>query len=475
MSPSSSSTTNCENVSEPQNVPLSQIPTREEFNVPKYPASVNDSYKSVDISNVKSQKSNSGITVNKSGGGIKLKIFKSRNSDVNALETYSSSVQLPSDDSGSLSNSSSVANSPKSDSLSQPEHKCALSPNGLVVTEPPLATDCDLDPVESMKENLQSDNLSYKSDFKSNLSFHEINEKLQSSPLMTNRSMEMAENIAETQPQESSLLSYGLDTYDSIQEETLEKESPHLPDNEQNGSLNLVGDYSQKENESSSEVCETVKEDSSYADWVSSPKEQNPLTQKQPKDQDPDVDLFGTDFDENEIADRTSIEYSSGSANYDFGETPLARSNTIDLGEVDTPQSSVSSLSSTRSSSYRTISHTEDFEGKSSALTKKRSIFKSRQKEGDPKKRATYRHKWHGHEDKDENFRKENIGPKLGSGAEISNEDPFSFDITPVLKRVQTWPSSSSQPNLDDSLEEPLTSITSLKCPKPAKKVSFYI
>ncbi|KAB7493973.1 Protein wings apart-like [Armadillidium nasatum] len=57
---------------------------------------------------------------------------------------------------------------------------------------------------------------------------------------------------------------------------------------------------------------------------------------------------------------------------------------------------------------------------------------------------------------------------KVPSTVSHVNNDPFSFDTTPVLKRVQTWPSNSQA--INDSFEEEPQAVTQVKCPRQAKK-----
>ncbi|MCL4126452.1 UNVERIFIED_CONTAM: hypothetical protein GTU68_005604, partial [Idotea baltica] len=417
----------------------------EEFNLQKFPQSVNSgSYKNVESSSqVKSQKASTVIPpLHKAGGGIKLKIFKSRNSDTSTCETYSSTVQLPSDDSGSSSNSSSIANSPKPDSTLQTDVS-VQSPNGVTLPDP-HPSKCDLDPIESLKENLQTDNLAI-TDFKSISKYGMSEEKLltQAPDFTPQSEPESAVPLTEQTDQSK-------DTARKKQE----------PDSEPKNSSDLSTSESSRTNSSKNE-CENF----GFVDNLEM-EEQSLIQEESVKgDVEREMDLFSTDFDENEIVDRTCIEY-PGSSSSNFSEVPLIRANTIDLDDLEPshPQPA-SNLSSRTRSNTKSLSQTDFDSSKATIGTKKRSIFKSRQKEGESKKRATYKHKWHGHEEKDDNFKKDDL-PKSASVSEKPNEDPFAFDTTPVLNRVQTWPTSNQC--LDNSFEE--EPVTSVKCPKQAKK-----
>lgn len=421
-------------------------------NSQKCSQSVNSSTsKNIGNSQVKPQRQySSGSVKSGSGGGIKLKIFKSRNSDVNSCETYSSTVQLPSDDSGSSSSSSSVANSPRPETAGQLEINQAQSPNGLVLDSCPSSGFVS-DEVNSSK-NLIPDSISNNSTSFNPSSI--VNENYNSS--LSYSTDLLSEVVDKKISDDSSICTENItESYSSI----------NIKDNSVLGNESDLLDI----NESVSRVEESdrlrtksISKNDTEEEVVVNKREQSPSSQDSQE-----VDLFSTDFDENEIIDRTSIEYPSNSSTFKFSDQSLSRSNTIDLDDVESSQSS--SLTNFSSNSVTKSQSLRENDSKSSVLTKKRSIFKSRQKE-DSKKRATYKHKWHGNEDKEESFKKGEL-PKSTSTVGQLNDDPFSFDATPVLKRVQTWPSNSQA--INDSFEEEQQPIIQVKCPRQAKKVSI--
>ncbi|RXG67965.1 Protein wings apart-like [Armadillidium vulgare] len=370
-----------------------------------------------------------------------------KNSDVNSCETYSSTVQLPSDDSGSSSSSSSVANSPRPETAGKLEINQAQSPNGLVLDSCPSSGFVS-DEINSSK-NLIPDSISNNStSFNPNCI---VNENFNSS--LSYSSDLLSEDVDKKISDDSPICTESItESYSSI----------NIKDNSILGNENDSLDINESVTrvEESDRLRTSISKKDSEEEVVVNKREQSPSSQDSQE-----VDLFSTDFDENEIIDRTSIEYPSNSSTFRFSDQSLSRSNTIDLDDVESLQSS-SLMSYNPNSITKSQSLQENESSKSLVLTKKRSIFKSRQKE-DSKKRATYKHKWHGNEDKEESFKKENV-PKSASTVSHVNDDPFSFDTTPVLKRVQTWPSNSQA--INDSFEEEPQAVTQVKCPRQAKK-----
>ncbi|KAG0728666.1 Protein wings apart-like [Chionoecetes opilio] len=189
--------------------------------------------------------------------------------------------------------------------------------------------------------------------------------------------------------------------------------------------------------------------------------------------------LFGTDFDENEIVDRTSLDCGvAGGPLKDEGGLGDTQEMMEDFlfstqGTLDPSQASAAAAAAASYQAYKP-GHRSKSETEASKklchqpLVKKRSIFKSRDADRDAKKRATYTHKWHGHEEKDDSARQQAPVPPNAQGAAAGGSafDEFDFEMPTSLKRVQTWPGSSADPN--DSTDN--QSVTSVKCAKSAKQ-----
>uniref|UniRef100_A0A6A7FXN6 Protein wings apart-like n=1 Tax=Hirondellea gigas TaxID=1518452 RepID=A0A6A7FXN6_9CRUS len=230
-------------------------------------------------------------------------------------------------------------------------------------------------------------------------------------------------------------------------------------------------------------------------------------------------DLFSSGFDEEEIVDRTLVDYDSpcadsGADSNGAVESESAASatdkNTQELEAVSAATPATSTVARSQSSTgsgsllrkcqslpIRSVlrstsenllpsscSTTNNNSSKlSGPTTRKRSIFKSRVIQDDgSKKRATYNHKWHSsNDDKDEDGFSSGSKSEQSSKSQSKNSassqdysafDDFEFDSSGAsLKRVQTWSTQSSTsllPDLDGSDQG--SKITSVKCPKAAKQ-----
>lgn len=428
------------------------------------------------------------LTTSRSGSGIKLKIFKSRNVASCSQETYSSTVELPSDDSHAGSASTSVASSPSTKDLSEENRDSSeeLAPPGspqteykdLQVTLPTVSTGV------TSYSTTDKDTLNRTLDvtLDSSFEYNEIIDQRTGLPIdMCN------ENRFRLSGNKSNSETPQCDAKET-------DDSKFSKSGELNKfirkSLMSTSEIDIQHSVLPSEICDAPMPDYDVlsmgtSDFVpthkSPPIERgvSPCVSSSAGDGESDnFNLFGTDFDENEIVDRTNIDCSVS------GELPFKDEGSMgdtqemeDLlfstqGSLVSSQSSAAATYESYKSGLQSKSETEAMKKPGQPLVKKRSIFKSRDADRDAKKRATYTHKWHSHEEKEDSAKQlmpvQQTTQSASSGS--SAFDDFDFEMPTSLKRVHTWPSSST--DLDDTIEN--QSVTSVKCAKSAKQVRMY-
>ncbi|XP_064092507.1 wings apart-like protein homolog isoform X2 [Macrobrachium nipponense] len=442
------------------------------------------------VSVPKPNNSETVVTSSRSGSGIKLKIFKSRDDASCSQETYSSTVELPSDDSRANSASTSNASSPSTKDYSegnpdsseeygagaspQPEYK---APEINIAAASARATMlCSPDRLESPNRTLNS---SYDSSFefpglvdqRTGLPIDVCQDDSDYSFSGTQTKCQTPQSVNNDNSVSNAKKTYGSKVTKSCE---LNK---YLTKN----MVSSVSEIDTQQNPINESVCDgSLNDDFDLPEFgVGSsdfgvPEKLPPLERGISPgvssvgggESGDNIDLFSTDFDENEIEDRTNID----PANLDNIE-PKDTNTMADTAEEEDMFSSQGSFESFRRT-HSTKSESEVSKTDQPAPSiKKRSIFKSRNADSDAKKRATYKHKWHDQEDKEETT-KEVPATLPSSQSMVSSTSPFEdFDFDPpsALKRVHTWPATSSG-SLDDSTDK--QSVTSVKCPKVAKQ--FY-
>ncbi|CAL4123173.1 unnamed protein product, partial [Meganyctiphanes norvegica] len=441
---------------------------------------------------VNSNKTNANAGGTKSGSGIKLKIFKSRNEASSSQDTYSSTVELPSDDSRATSTSNSVCSSPSykdsnDDSLDTPEslkdyNELKTKSNSVKSLE--TKTILNKDSLRVPDNKTSSPNISLNSTLDSSVEFMGYISQTTGLPVCddSDASFNVQKTPSDVKPINRSYASKVRKPFSKSKE--LNK---YL---NQNVITSSVVDSEELINDS---VCSgTLSEDFDPLgvsnSFVETPLEIPPLTRSvSPVDSSSSVekceeeepDLFSVDFDENDIQDRTIDDISEPVENKN---SPSTQSDTQDDDLLFTMTEASRSTYKTfkRSTSSKSVSEISKKEvEKPPAIVKKRSIFKSRNKateSGEEKKKATYKHKWHDHDENEDPDKKEG-GTSSHHGSSQSSSmtstfDDFDFDAPSNLKRVQTWPGATT--NLDDSMEDQ-SSVTSVKCTKRAKQNFFYV
>lgn len=424
------------------------------------------------------------VTSSRSGSGIKLKIFKSRNVASCSQETYSSTVELPSDDSHAGSASTSVASSPSTKDLSEENRDSSeeLAPSGSPQTE--------YKDLQVTLPTLSSGEAGYSSPDKDSLN-RTLNLTLDSSyeysELIDQRTGLPVDMCNEARLRDSAKKSNSA---------TPQCDAKVTDDSKfsKSGELNKfirkelisTSEIDTPQSELPSEVCDAPLPDydmlsmgtSDFAEPQKTPPIErggSPCVSSSAGDgESENFNLFGTDFDENEIVDRTNIDCSVPGAmplkdDGGIGDTQEMEDFLFSTqGSLDTSHSSATASFETYKPSQRSKSETEGIKKACQPLIKKRSIFKSRDADRDAKKRATYTHKWHSHEEKEENAKQPTpvMQNTQSVSAASSAYDDFDFEMPTSLKRVQTWPGSSADP--DDSTDN--QSVTSVKCAKSAKQ-----
>lgn len=420
------------------------------------------------------------VTSSRSGSGIKLKIFKSRNVASCSQETYSSTVELPSDDSHAGSASTSVASSPSTKDLSEENRDSSeeLAPSGspqteykdLQVTLPTLSSG------ETGYSSPEKDTLNRTLD--SSFEYNEIIDQRTGLPVdMCNEDrFRVSENKSKSETPQCDAKVTDVSKFSKSGElnKCIRKD------------LMSTSEIDTQQSVSPSEVCDAPLPDYDVLSMGTSdfaePQKTPPLerggslcvSSSAGDGESDNFNLFGTDFDENEIVDRTNIDCSVPGALPLKDEGGLGDTQEMEdflfstQGSIDSSQSTAAASFESFKPGQRSKSETEGIKKQGQPLTKKRSIFKSRDVDRDAKKRATYTHKWHSHEEKDDNAKQhmpvlQNTQSMSGGG---STFDEFDFEMQTSLKRVQTWPGSSA--DLDDSTEA--QSVMSVKCAKSAKQ-----
>ncbi|KAG7162455.1 putative wings apart-like, partial [Homarus americanus] len=424
------------------------------------------------------------VTSSKSSSGIKLKIFKSRNVASCSQDTYSSTVELPSDDSHPGSASTSVASSPSTKDLSEENRD---SSEEVAPSASPLPEYKDSQATPSRDANyhspdrLDSPNGTLNTAVDSSYEFGGLMDQRTGLPvdMCIDDSFSFSGNKSNSEPPQCGVKrSYG----------SKFSKSGELNKYISKNMVSSSSDIDTRQNVLSEEVCEGPLADDFDIFGMSSSDFGEP--QKTPPvgggvspevssgvgDGESDTfDLFSTDFDENEIEDRTSLDCAAPSGLAIKDSTAMADTQEMEDLLFSTQGSLISSQTSTTSSyeSYKPGHSTKsESEGvkktEQPPLVKKRSIFKSRDADRDAKKRATYRHKWHDQEDKEDGSKQ--TLPALPTSQSTSSAtsafDEFDFETPASLKRVHTWPGTSTG-DLDDSTEA--QSVTSVKCAKGAK------
>lgn len=429
------------------------------------------------------------VTTSRSGSGIKLKIFKSRNVASCSQETYSSTVELPSDDSHAGSASTSVASSPSTKDLSE-ENRDSSEELGL--SGSPQTEYKDL---QVTLPTVSSGETGYSSPDKDTLN-RTLNVTLDSS-YEYNEIMDQRTGLPIDMCNENRFRLSG----NKSNSETPQCDAKEIDDSKfsKSGEVNkfirkdliTTTEIDTQQSLLPSEICDAPLPDYDVlsmgaSDFVqpqkTPPMERggSPCISSSAGDVESDnFNLFGTDFDENEIVDRTNIDCSVP------GELPFKDEGSMgDTQEMEdllfSTQGSLVSSQSSAAASFETFkpgqqskSETECVKKPGQPLVKKRSIFKSRDADRDAKKRATYTHKWHSHEEKEDSSKQ--LTPVQQNPQSVSSGssafDDFDFEMPTSLKRVHTWPSSSA--DLDDSTDA--QSVTSVKCAKSAKQVRMYV
>ncbi|XP_045606168.1 wings apart-like protein homolog [Procambarus clarkii] len=430
------------------------------------------------------------VTSSKSSSGIKLKIFKSRNVASCSQETYSSTVELPSDDSRAGSASTSVASSPSTKDFSEENRDSSeeLVPSGSPLTEYKES--------QVTLSNISSRDTNYHSP-----------DRLASPNRTSNTTIDSSFEFAGLMDQRTGLpVDMCIDDSFSFSGKKSNSETPHSSVKKsysskfsKSGELNKYmskniepisssSDIDTRQNVLSGEVCDGPLTDDfdifsmSTSDF-GEPRKMSPVGRSVSPGvssgvgdgESDNFDLFSTDFDENEIEDRTSLEVAASSDLAIKDSTSVAEEQEMEDLLFSTQGSIISSQAST-TSSYESFKPGHSTKAESEGvkkieqppLVKKRSIFKSRDADRDAKKRATYRHKWHDQDEKDDSSKQ--APPALPSSQSASSAasafDEFDFE-TPTLKRVHTWPGTGTG-DLDDSTEA--QSVTSVKCAKGVKQ-----
>ena len=201
----------------------------------------------------------------------------------------------------------------------------------------------------------------------------------------------------------------------------------------------------------------------------------------------PVPDLFSSGFDEEEIIDRTLINHSNNDSSKGVSSSSSCKStqdfNDEMLGFMTASKSA--SLSAPKEenilkkSASLPVPSNKSSSSTSKSVPRKRSIFKSKD-DGD-KKRATYNHKWHStNEEKDEFSGAADstaVGAsKTSSGSQSAASsafDDFDFDDSSSLKRVKSWSAQSGKLPDIDNFSESGSSVTSVKCNRDVKPVSW--
>ena len=424
------------------------------------------------------------VTSSRSGSGIKLKIFKSRNVASCSQETYSSTVELPSDDSHAGSASTSVASSPSTKDLSEENRDSSeeLAPSGSPQTEYKEIQQVTLPTLssgETAYSSPEKDALNRTLD--SSFEYNEIIDQRTGLPVdMCNEDrFRVSENKSKSETPQCDAKVTDVSKFSKSGElnKCIRKD------------LMSTSEIDTQQSVLPSEVCDAPLPDydvlsmgtSDFAEPQKTPpleREGSLCVSSSAGDADSEnFNLFGTDFDENEIVDRTNIDCSVPGALPLKDEGGLGDTQEMEdflfstQGSLDTSQSTATASFESFKPGQQSKSETEGIKKQGQPLVKKRSIFKSRDVDRDAKKRATYTHKWHSHEEKDENAKQHM--PVLQNTQSLSGGstafDEFDFEMPTSLKRVQTWPGSSAA--LDDSTEG--QSVTSVKCAKSAKQVGL--
>nr|XP_053628469.1 wings apart-like protein homolog [Cherax quadricarinatus] len=427
------------------------------------------------------------VTSSKSTSGIKLKIFKSKNVASCSQETYSSTVELPSDDSHAGSASTSVASSPSTKDLSEENRD---SSEELVLSGSPLTEYKDsqvtLSHISSRDTNhyspdrLDSPKKTLNSTINSSYEFDGLMDQRTGLPvdMCIDDSFSLSGNKSNSETTVCSVKrSYGSKFSKSGDV------NKYISKNIVSSSCNI----DKQQNVSSDQVCDGPLTDDFDIFGVGTsdfeePQKVSPVGRGASPEvssgvgENDNFDLFSTDFDENEIEDRTSLDCVASSSLVLRETTAMADTQEMEDLLFSTQGSLISSQTST-TSSYESFRPGHPSKAESSVkksepppLVKKRSIFKSRDADRDAKKRATYRHKWHDQDEKDDGSKQTlPVLPNSQSASSATSAfDEFDFE-TPNLKRVQSCPGSCTG-NLDDSTEA--QSVTSVKCAKGAKQ--FY-
>ncbi|KAK4290117.1 hypothetical protein Pmani_036966 [Petrolisthes manimaculis] len=428
----------------------------------------------------------------RSGSGIKLKIFKSRNVASCSQETYSSTVELPSDDSRAGSASTSVASSPSTKDLSEENRDSSEelahlgSPQSQYKDSQVTLSSISLrDHKLSSPERQASPNRTCNTTIDTSYEYDGLID--QRTGLPVEMCMEDRLSFSGNKSNSESAQCTVKTDYNSKLSKSDEL-NKYLSKN----LISTACDIDTRQNVLSSGTCDaSMSEDFDIFDDMGSgeysePQKTPPLTERGESPcnsgggQDADgnsFDLFSNDFDENEVVDRTSLDCLAPA------EVPLKEDNLDDTQEMEdllftsqgsllTSQTSTSSHESDKVSQASKSQNKAMKKSEQPPLVKKRSIFKSRDADRDAKKRATYRHKWHDHEHEKEDGSKgppKTLQSTQSVSSAASSYDDFDFEQTAPLKRVHTWPGQSTG-DLDDSSEA--QSVTSVKCAKGAKQ--FY-
>ncbi|XP_071515023.1 uncharacterized protein wapl isoform X3 [Panulirus ornatus] len=431
-------------------------------------------------------KNSETVTSSKSGSGIKLKIFKSRDVASCSQEIYSSTVELPSDDSHAGSTSTSVASSPSTKDFSEENRDSSeeLAPSSFPLTEykdsqvtlPSIVSkDANFHP----PDRLDSPNRTLNSALDSSYEFVGLMDQRSGLPvdMCIDDNFSFSGNKSNSQTSQCSIKTY-CSKY---------SKSDALNKCTSKNTVTSSSDIDTRQNALRDEVCDGPLTDDFEIFGVGSsdtgePQKTSPVgrgvspgVSSGAGDAESDnFDLFSTDFDENEIEDRTTIDCTASSGLELKDSAAMADTQEMEDLLFSSQGSPISSQIST-TSSYEPYKSDQSSKPESESakkpepppLVKKRSIFKSRDADRDAKKRATYRHKWHDQEEKDDTS-KQPPPPLPSSQSTSSATSPYDEFEPPPLKRVQTWPGSSA--DLDDSTES--QSITSVKCARGVKQ--FY-
>lgn len=437
---------------------------------------------------------NETVHSSRSGSGIKLKIFKSRNVASCSQETYSSTVELPSDDSHAGSASTSVASSPSTKDLSEENRDSSEelahlgSPQSQYKDPQVTLSSISLRDKLSSPERQTSPNRTFNTTIDTSYEYDVLTD--QRTGLPVEMCMEDRLSFSGNKSNSESAQCIVKTDYNSKLSKS-EELNKYL-------SKNLIPpacEIDTRQNTLSNETCDaSMPDDFDIFDDMGSGEYSEPQKTPPPVErvespcisggagdgESNNFDLFSNDFDENEIVDRTSIDCLAPS------EAPLKEDNLDDTQEMEdllftsqgsllTSQTSTSSFESFKASQASKSQNKAMKKSDQPPLVKKRSIFKSRDADRDAKKRATYRHKWHDHEHEEKEDGSKQPAQTLQSSQSVSSAtssyDDFDFEPTAPLKRVHTW-SGPSTGDLDDTSDA--QSVTSVKCAKGAKQVSDY-